>query len=306
VSRDEIRGPLAISVGVFDGVHLGHRSVLETLRREAEAEGARPVVVALDPHPLEVLRPDKAPPLLTTPAERILLLERFAAGSVLLHRFDRETAGLTPAQFLARLVPGGARLAVLVIGYDFRMGKDRSGGFEELTAEGERRGFRVVRVPPTLANGGPVSSTRIRELVEAGRVREAAALLGHPYLVCGRVVEGRGIGRTLHFPTANADVEDKRKLLPKFGVYAVHVRILEEGEGPRPGVMNLGVRPTFGASEPVLEVHLPGFRGDLLGKRLALEVVDRIREERTFEGPKALAARIEEDVSEARKILEES
>jgi riboflavin kinase/FMN adenylyltransferase len=187
------------------------------------------------------------------------------------------------------------------------MGKDRSGGFEELTAAGEARGFRVVRVGPTLGNGEPISSSRIRELIASGSVREAAGLLGHPYLVEGTVVAGRGIGRTLHFPTANADVEDTRKLLPKFGVYAVHVRILsgDEKETSRPGVMNLGVRPTFGTSEPVLEVHLPKFEGDLLGKRLALELVERIREERAFDGPEALAARIEEDVEEARKILED-
>jgi len=296
-------GPVAVSVGVFDGVHRGHRAVFEALRAEAEAASATSVVVTLDPHPLAVLRPEAAPPLLTTAEERIRLIAEARPDAVLVHRFDRETAGLTPGAFLGRLVPPGATLAALVAGWDFRMGKDRSGGFEELTRLGEERGFRVTRVGPTLEDGEPISSSRIRVLIEEGRLGEAAALLGHPYVVDGTVVPGRGIGRTLEFPTANVDVADERKLLPGFGVYAVLVRILDGPDRPRTGVMNRGVRPTFGAGEPVLEVHLPGFDGDLVGRRLSLSIVERIREERKFAGPEDLAARIGEDVEEARRIL---
>ncbi len=297
-------GPLAVSVGVFDGVHQGHRAVFDALRREAQAAGAASLVVTLDPHPLEVLRPDVAPTLLTTPAERIRLVEEASPDAFLLYPFDRETAALSPPEFLDRLVPRGSSLRALVAGYDFRMGKDRSGGFEELRTVGEDRGFRVIRVGPTVWDGEPISSSRIRARVEEGRVREAAELLGHPYRVEGTVVPGRGIGRTLEFPTANVDVGDQRKQLPGFGVYAVLVQILDESSGLRPGVMNRGVRPTFGAGDPVLEVHLPGYDGDLVGRRLILSMVERIREERVFAGPEDLAARIAEDVQEARRILE--
>ncbi len=298
-----LRGALAISVGVFDGVHRGHRAVFDALRREASDADASALVVTLDPHPLAVLRPDKVPPLLTTADERVRLIADAAPDAVLVHRFDRETAALSPASFLGGLVPEAASLKALVVGYDFRMGKDRSGGFEELSRVGEERGFRVIRVDPTLEAGEPISSSRIRARVGEGRVREAARLLGHPYVVEGTVVKGRGIGRTLEFPTANVDVGDRRKLLPEFGVYAVLVRILDETGEARPGVMNRGVRPTFGVGEPAIEVHLPGFDGDLLGRRLSVAIVERIREERTFAGPEDLSARIGEDVEEARRIL---
>lgn len=296
-------GPFALCIGVFDGVHRGHAAMVDALRREARPDGARSVVVVLHPHPLEVLRPEVAPPVLTSPAERVELLERQAPDAVFLFPFSRETAGLDPAGFLERALPAGGRLAVLVVGYDFRMGKGRAAGYEELRTLGEERGFRVVRVGP---EGGeePVSSTRIRALLHEGRVAEANRLLGHRYLVRGRVVPGRGVGRTLDFPTANVDVEETRKLLPRMGVYAVLVRIPGEGARTRPGVMNRGVRPTFGGTDPTLEVHLPEFRGDLVGREIAVEIVERIREERAFDGPEALAARIQEDVREARKILE--
>lgn len=298
----ELPGPFALSVGVFDGVHRGHAAILEALGREARAEGASSVVVFLHPHPKAVLRPAHAPAHLSTPEERIELIGRHGPDAVFAFPFDRETASLEPGAFLERLVPEGERLAVLVVGYDFRMGRGRSAGYEELRSEGHEEGFRVVRVG-AVGDGEPTSSSRIRELLEHGEVAAAARLLGHPYLIRGTVVPGRGVGRTLDFPTANVDVGDSRKLLPKFGVYAVRVRIPGEAEA-RPGVMNRGVRPTFGGSEPTLEVHLPGFEGDLVGAVLDVEVVERIREERAFDGPGALAARIGQDVEEARKILE--
>jgi riboflavin kinase/FMN adenylyltransferase len=304
----DLSGPVALSLGVFDGVHRGHQAVLELLRAEAGRRRASPLVASLDPHPLAVLRPEKAPQLLTPPAERRRLLERFAPGRAVIWPFDQATAALSAEEFLGQLLPPQASLAVLVVGHDFRMGRDRSGGFEELTALGKARGFDVARASQVFVRGEPVSSSRIRDLVTEGNVKEAAELLGHRYSLEGPVVRGRGIGRTLDFPTANADVEDKRKVLPKFGVYAVLVRIVTSGafEAPRPGVMNVGVRPTFGGGDPSVEVHLPDFEGDLLGKRLFIELVDRIREERSFDGPASLAARIEEDVRLARRILDDA
>jgi riboflavin kinase/FMN adenylyltransferase len=302
---DRIRRPLAISLGVFDGVHRGHAAVFAALRREADALRAAGVIVTLNPHPLEVVRPEIAPRLLTTPEERVRLLETHAPDAVVVCPFDRETADLAPLSFLERLVPNGGRLAALVVGHDFRMGKDRAAGYEKLRKAGRQRGFRVVRVDPVRENGGPISSSRIRRLVEGGRLTEAEELLGHPYGLQGRVVPGRGVGRTLSFPTANVDVGDDRKLLPRFGVYAVRVRTLsEEATGdPWPGVSNIGVRPTFGKSDPVVEVHLPDFTGELTGLVLGVEFVERIRDEETFPNPRALAKRISADVERAREIL---
>jgi len=298
-------GSIAVTVGVFDGVHRGHAAVLDALRREA-GPGVRTLAVTLDPHPIAVLHPDRAPRLLTTAEERAHLLLETAPppDAVLIRHFDRETAGLEPSAFLRRLMPPEAELGTLVVGYDFRMGRDRAGGFEELSRLGEREGFRVIRVAPTLDGAGPISSSRIRDLVGAGDVAEAARLLGHPYLVEGDVVPGRGVGRTLDFPTANVDAGNGGKLLPDFGVYAAWVRILPSGDR-LPGVLNWGVRPTFGGGEPVLEVHLPAFRGDLAGCRLSLGFVDRIRPEQAFPDAGALRVRIAQDVEEALQRLQE-
>lgn len=298
-----LAGPLAATIGVFDGVHRGHQAVLAALRRAAAERGEHTLVVTLDPHPLEVLRPEIAPPLLTTAAERCGLIEARGGppDAVLVRTFDRTVAGLTAGEFLHGILPPAARLARLVLGYDFRMGRDRSGGPQELAELGRREGFEVSRVEPSREDGAPVSSSRIRALVAEGRVREAAELLGHAYRIEGTVVPGRGVGRTLHFPTANVDIPDGRKLLPAHGVYAVRVTLPGEG-GPRDGVMNFGTRPTFDAGK-ALEVHLPDFSGDLLGASLVLDLVERIRAERRFPGPDALAAAIRDDVAAARKIL---
>jgi riboflavin kinase/FMN adenylyltransferase len=277
--------------------------MVASLLREAARDGAASIVVTLHPHPMEVLRPEAAPPVLTSAGERVELLARHGPDAVFVYPFDRETAALSPLEFLESALPPDGKLAVLVAGYDFRMGKGRAAGYEELRALGADRGFRVERVGP---EGGeePVSSTRIRNLIAEGRVARANELLGHRYLVQGTVVRGRGVGRTLDFPTANVDVGESRKLLPRMGVYAVLVRIPGEGGPPRAGVMNRGVRPTFGGTHPTLEVHLPDYRGDLVGREIGVEIVERIRDEKAFDGPEALAERIREDVREARKILE--
>jgi len=300
-----LRGDLAVSLGVFDGVHRGHQAVLAALAAAAAPRDERTLVVTLDPHPLEVLRPELAPPLLSTAAERVGLLGRLdpPPDAVLVHRFDAEVAQLAPAEFLESIVPDGARLARLVLGYDFRMGKDRSGGVEELAALGRGAGWEVVRVGPSAPDGAPVSSSRIRALVARGDVREAATLLGHPYRIDGRVVPGQGRGRRLRFPTANVAIPDPRKLLPADGVYALRARLPDEAR-PRDAVMNLGTRPTFGPGPRVLEVHLLGFDGNLPGASLTLELVERLRDERRFDGPEALAAAIAADVERARKVLQ--
>lgn len=298
-------GPLGVTVGVFDGVHVGHAAVFDALRDGAAGE-MHTLGVTLDPHPLEVLRPEFAPKLLSTAEERARLIGALpgAPAALLVRGFDRETAALSPGEFLRSLLPPEAELKLLVIGYDFRMGRDRSGGFDELCEIGARRGFRVIRVPATMDGGEPVSSSRVRTLIEAGDLREANRLSGHPYPVQGVVRPGRGIGSGLQFPTANVDVGDSRKLLPKFGVYAARVAILPDPR-PLPAVLNWGKRPTFGPSETVLEVHLLDFEGDLTGQSLEVHFVDRIREERKFDAPEALREQIARDAREARERLQE-
>ncbi|MDP7031547.1 MAG: riboflavin biosynthesis protein RibF [Gemmatimonadota bacterium] len=296
-------GPLAVALGVFDGVHRGHRAVLAALRDGAREARAASMVVTFDPHPLEVLRPDAAPMLLTTVEERLALLGECAVDAAFVYPFDPTVAGLSPGEFLARLVPPGAELRLLVAGHDFRMGKDRTGGTRELRAEGERRGFRVVEIPATMEGDRSISSSWVRALLTKGRVREATELLGHRYTLEGTVGRGRGMGRKLQFPTANVDTKDRRKLLPLHGVYAAFVSL--KGEDPRNAVVNIGTRPTFGDSpEVVVEAHIPGFSRDLSGAWAGLALVERIRDERRFASPEALSAQISADVEVTKKVLE--
>lgn len=298
----EIRGPLALTLGVFDGCHRGHQALFGTLLEEARDAKAQSLVVTFDPHPLEVLHPEVAPRLLTTGAERVDLLSRWGIDSVFVVPFSREMAALSAEEFLRWVTPPEATLRRLVIGFDFRMGRDRSGGLEELRALGAAAGFQVRSVAPVKGEGEPVSSTRIRGLLAEGRVKEAADLLGHRYLLAGKVQPGRGVGKTLQFPTANVDIRNARKVLPRGGVYAVRVRV---GESPewRSGVANLGVRPTFGLKDLALEVHLLDFEGSVAEETLWIEFVDRLRDEIRFDGIEALREQIVRDVETARDRL---
>jgi riboflavin kinase/FMN adenylyltransferase len=290
----------AVAVGNFDGVHRGHQALVAATLAEARARSLRCVALTFDPHPAQVLQPDRAPRRLMTPERKAEHLAALGVQTLAVLPFTPELAAETPEGFAAKVLARGLRAGVTVVGEDFRFGKGRAGDVAELRRLGERLGFEVVSLPPVLEGGLPVSSTRVRESLEAGDVRTAAALLGRPYFVEGVVVRGDGRGRRLGIPTANLEVENE--IVPRGGVYAVRVR-LEEGP-PRPAVANLGLRPTFGAGLPTLEAHLLDFDGSLYGQRLSVAFVDRLRDERRFPGPEALVAQIREDLAAARAVLD--
>ncbi len=300
-------GRIVLTLGSFDGVHRGHRRLLDRLIAMAERLRARSAVVTFDPHPREVLSPGSAPPLLTTPAERERLLD--AAGIDLLVRlaFDASVADTLASDFvLGRLMPLGD-VAGFVVGYDFHFGKGRGGNAELLASIGRERGFEVERVAAESDGTVEVKSTGIRELVSRGDLRAAERLLGHSYFARGRVVHGEGRGRTLGFRTANVEVPDSRKLLPPNGVYAVRASGEESSGDPfvERGVANLGVRPTFGGGPRVLEVHLLDGERALYGREISVQFVERLRDEMRFETPEALAAQIGRDAERARGVLGE-
>ena len=284
----------AIALGNFDGVHLGHQALLTEARRNG-----RPTVLTFDPHPAKVLQPDMGPKLIEPLARR---LERFAAMGVVatvVQPFTLEYAR-TPATEFERMLLEVARPAHVVVGHDFTYGTRRSGSIETLRAASERHGIALHVVPPVTVDGLVVSSTKVREYLLAGRVAQAARLLGRPFDLDGQVVEGQRRGRTLGFPTANLALQGE--LSPATGIYATRVRLLGE-ERAFAGAASLGFNPTFGDTGCTLEIHLLDFEGDLYGKTLRVEFLERLRPEMRFDSLEALQAQIGRDVERVRQLV---
>jgi len=290
----------AVTVGVFDGLHAGHRAVLDLLRRRAaELGGLETAVVTFDPHPLAVVAPEHAPRLLTGIGHRLELLEAAGVDVGAVVAFDEEIRVLTPAAFAAGVLADALQARLVVVGEGFRFGRHRLGNVASLAELGDAHGF-TVEILPLIGDEAPISSTRVRALVAAGEVEQAAAALGRPHELRGTVVPGDGRGRTLGFPTANVAL-DPGLAVPGNGVYAV--RAGRPGEPLQPGVANVGTRPTFGGGEAGLEVHLLGETGDLYGTTLRVAFVSRLRDERPFAGGAELAVQIEADMAAARRRL---
>lgn len=300
-----------LTVGNFDGVHIGHRAILRTVTDRARTLDGEAVVYTFDPHPRKVLPGQRAPDLLTTTEQKLELLAEAQIDLVVLEPFTPEFARTPPDRFVRECIH--ARIAPLevYVGYDFHFGHDREGSMRTLTELGPRLGFAVTIIPEVTIGSRDVSSTRIRELLGAGEAEEAARLLGRPHAIRGRVVRGDQRGRTLGFPTANLAPESE--LLPGHGVYAGTVRLLDAPAAGTPGppagvrfpaVTNVGRRPTFAPdAAPLAEAHLLDFTGDLYGRRIEIAFEVRLREERRFPGPDALREQIGRDVAEARRRL---
>jgi len=289
----------AVAVGNFDGVHRGHQALVRAAVASARAAGGAAVVLTFDPHPAAVLRGQEAPAPLTTLAQKEELAAALGIDRLVALEFDAAVAALAPDAFARDVLAGALGAHHVVVGESFRFGRDRSGDARGLEVLGSWLSFSVEVVPQVLHAGRPVSSSRVREALAAGDVREAEALLGRPYALDAQVVRGDGRGRGLGFPTANLASEPQ--LLPERGVYAGRCR-LASGEA-WPAVVNVGERPTFGGTGVVVEAHLIGFAGDLYGARVRLDFHERLRAEMRFETPAALVARIHEDVREARTLL---
>ena len=292
----------AVAVGVFDGVHRGHQRILERAVGIARARAVRCVVLSFDPHPDIVLQPrfQAVPPLTPLPERRERLLA-LGADELDVLPFTRELAALSPEAFVERFLVERHRLVALVAGADFALGRARAGNVTRLAEIGAGRGFEMAAVPLVEMDGGTVSSTRIRGLLAAGKVGEAARLLGRRYGLAGTVVRGDAIGRTLGYPTANLRL-DEEKLVPADGIYAVWTRLGDERQW-RAGAMSVGVRPTFGGQVRTLEVHVIGWSGELGGRRIEVEFAEWIRPELRFDSREALIAAMDRDVSETRRLL---
>jgi riboflavin kinase / FMN adenylyltransferase len=288
-----------LALGNFDGLHRGHIKIVERVVRTAAERSATPLVLTFDPHPTRVLRPDKAPPLLMTMAQKIEALERAKVQGLAVVRFTPDMARWDPETFVRQVLTEWLRVTEVWVGANFLFGHDRSGNYSTLRLLGARYGFRAEKIDPVRYKEFVVSSTRVRRLVSEGRVDEAATLLGRHYFMDGIIVHGLQRGRLLGFPTAN--LETGNELTPPNGVYATLAAL----DGTfYPAVTNIGVRPTFHQpSATVIETHLLDMDRDLYGQQMRVSFLQRIRDERTFDGVEALKAQISADCDHARRLF---
>ncbi len=285
-----------ITVGTFDGVHRGHWKVLQRLEEAAEADGLISVLVTFDPHPLKIVRPEIAPRLLTTPNEKKEILTLSGIDYAVFLPFTRSLSRYLPEEFIRDVLLERFALKRLVVGYDHGFGRERSGDAETIKAIGARYGFAVEIMEPVLMNDHAISSSRIRAAVEDGNMEIAAKGLGRPYSLSGVVVHGEGRGRTLGFATANVNVSQGDKLLPRDGIYAVRAA-MRRYQGP--GLLHLGPRPTFKGSPPSVELHLLDFDGDVYGQLVRVEFLTRLRDVQPFASAGELVEQMRRDREKA-------
>jgi riboflavin kinase/FMN adenylyltransferase len=290
-----------VSVGTFDGVHRGHRDVLDRLAARAATLGLRSVLVTFEPHPLEVVNPTAAPLLLTVGEEKREVLAESGIDYVAVVPFTPALARYAAEEFVTKVLRARFRMEHLLMGYDHGFGRNREGDVEVMQALGARDGFRVeVVAPVSIGDGRPISSTSIRRAIAGGDLERAAYALGRPYSLGGRVIPGAARGRGLGFPTINVAPPNPRKLLPPQGVYAVRVQTPGGSHG---GMLNLGPRPTFGEQAVGIEAHLFDTSGDWYGAWVRVDFIARLRDTQKFSTPAALVEQLRRDEDDARRVL---
>ena len=294
---------LVATIGFFDGVHRGHRFLIDRVIEEAQRSGMSSAVITFDRHPREVLQTDYQPDLLSTLDEKLLLLSKTHVDNTVVLHFDASLAALTAHDFMRDVLQRQLKVRKLIIGYDNRFGHNRSEGFDDYVRYGKELGIEVIRADAFLPDDIRVSSSVIRTCLREGRVEDANRLLGYDYTIESRIVSGYQNGRKMGFPTANLDVTRCQQLLPASGVYAVLVR-LKDSVGWKRGMMNIGHRPTFNGTTTSMEVNLFNFSGNLYGQELLVSFISKIRDERKFDSIEALAEQLRHDKVQINKLFD--
>ncbi|MCK6413509.1 MAG: bifunctional riboflavin kinase/FAD synthetase [Azonexus sp.] len=294
-----VPAPVALAIGNFDGVHLGHAALLRRLGDISAAQGGVPTVLSFEPHPREFFAPQSAPARLTTLREKLELLAAAGVEQAMICPFNAAFAALSAEEFIERVLVGALRVRHVIVGDDFRFGHGRSGDLAMLQAAGKDFGFVAEALGSVMLADQRVSSSGVRKALAAGDMEQAARLLGRPYVIDGQVKHGDKIGRQLGFATANLRI--KHNPLPMTGVFAVEVHGL--AERPWPGVANLGIRPTVGGIRPLLEVHLFDFNRDIYGAHITVRFIHKLRDEQRFPNFDALKAQIAADAAAARDFF---
>ena len=294
-----------VTIGTFDGVHLGHREVITELKRLSALSNGESVIFTFDPHPRKVLAPDEASlRLLSTTQEKIRLMESLGIDHLVIYPFTTEFSRLSYDEFVTQILVNQLKMSSLVVGYDHRFGQGRKGDFHSLQTLSNSLGFKVEQLSQLSVDNQTVSSSKIRMALDAGEVKLAKNYLGYNYTLTGEVVEGQKLGRQLGFPTANIDTHDSTKQVPQDGVYAVMVEVAGV---LHQGMVNIGVRPTVNsnADHKTIEVHILDFNQDIYHTDITLHFVDKIREEQRFDGLDQLKKQLEQDQLTAQNILSE-
>jgi riboflavin kinase/FMN adenylyltransferase len=299
--RPQHRGCVA-TIGNFDGVHRGHQAVLTTLRQEARDRGLPSTVIIFEPQPLEYFQPQAAPARLTELRSKLQALDAAGVDRVLCLQFGRRLAQMPAEAFIDELLVERLGVRFLMVGDDFRFGNGRRGDYAMLQAAGTEHGFAAARMPTLLEGDARISSTRLRQALADGDLAAAEQLLGRRYSICGRIVRGQALGRNLGYPTAN--IAFQRPPPPLHGIFVVQVGGL--GERPWPGVASLGTRPTVNGTRTLLEVHLFDYSGDLYGRHLEVEFLQRLRGEERFDSLDALREQMDRDAAAARAYFSNS
>lgn len=298
--EEPIQDPTSATIGNFDGVHLGHKKIIDAVKKEASDKNLSSCVITFHPHPQKVLQNIDIP-LLVPIRERLELLKKEGVDYVACYTFTKELSQISAQDFIKDILVGKLKLKHLIVGPDFAFGKKRQGNAELLREMGSELGFETKVLEPEVLDGQVVSSTAIRNFVREGNLKEASKFLGYDFYVEGSVVEGERRGRQIGFPTLNIDSD--WDILPKVGVYATRVYFDDER---KESITNVGYRPTFGQNGLLIESHLFDYSGDAYGKRVRVEFVQRVRDEQKFDGPDALVEQIKKDVIKVKEILKTS
>jgi len=286
-----------LTIGTFDGVHIGHQKIIQRLNEIKNKSVERSMILTFYPHPRRVLDQSKDIKMLTTMEEKTHLLEKFGLDDLIIEPFTKEFSRLSALDFVRNILVNQLNIKKLVIGYDHHFGKNREGNFEQLIEFGDLYDFSVEKISAQEIESVSVSSTKIRKAIENGDITTANKYLGYNYLLTGEIIKGKGIGRQINFPTVNLKIAEDFKLIPKKGVYVVRAHF---NKNTVFGIMNIGFRPTVGGKGQTIEIHLLDFQGDLYGDKLQVEVLTRLRDEKKFESIDDLASQISKDEKSAR------
>lgn len=289
-----------LTIGTFDGVHIGHQKIIERLNQIKSENFERSMILTFYPHPRMVLDQSNDIKMLTTMEEKIHLLEKFGLDDLIIEPFTKEFSRLSALDFVRNILVNQLNIKKLVIGYDHHFGKNREGNFEQLSEYGELYDFKVEEISAQEIESVSVSSTKIRKAIEAGDIERANKYLGYNYLLTGEIVRGQGIGRKINFPTVNLYIKEDYKLIPNKGVYIVRANFNNKSIF---GIMNIGFRPTVGGKGQTIEIHLLDFKENLYGSNMQIEVLMRLRDEKKFESIEELSTQIRQDEKSARNWL---
>ncbi|RKR14463.1 riboflavin kinase/FMN adenylyltransferase [Maribacter vaceletii] len=300
ISKYDKKKPIAITIGTFDGVHIGHKKIIKRLINNSKELGLVPTVLTFFPHPRMVLQKDAEIKLLNTIEERGVILKKLGLEQLIVHPFTIDFSRLSATEFVRDLLVNNLSTKKIIIGYDHRFGRNRNANIKDLIAFGATYNFSVEEIPAQEINEVSVSSTKIRKALDQGDINTANKYLGYHYMLSGVVTKGKELGRKLSFPTANIEIEEKYKLIPKNGVYVVQSVL---NNTTVYGMMNIGFNPTVAGKKQTIEVHFFDFNQDLYGQKIQVDILERIRDEQKFESIEALKAQLILDKETSLKLI---